>query len=157
MVVADLGPESRSATTHLSVCSRNHTFTGFLFLFSSWDYVQLKLCYGQVVSQVSQLIWEEQKEMTKAEPYRESLRQQPGLAQRRCNRARLFPGTIHSQLRDFEGNVMSREPVWAARSESSQWGSQSKKVCRDASADPWEEGHAFPRQGMEKLHFPQRN
>lgn len=75
MLIADLGAESRSATAQLSAWSRNHTFTGFSLLFFSCDYVQLTLCHGQVDSQVSQLIWEEQKETAKAEPYGKSLRQ----------------------------------------------------------------------------------
>lgn len=68
MVVADLGPESRSAAVPLSACSRNHAFTGFTVSFFSCGYAQCKLCHGQASSQISQLIWEEQKEMPKAEP-----------------------------------------------------------------------------------------
>lgn len=44
---------------------RNHTVTGFSLLLSSCDFVQLQLCQGQVDSQVSQFIWEEQEKWQK--------------------------------------------------------------------------------------------
>lgn len=50
-------------------------FSWLFTFFLSCDYVQPKLCHGQVDSLVNQLIWEEQKEMAKAKPYGESLLQ----------------------------------------------------------------------------------
>lgn len=57
MFVADL----QADLPQLHALSRNHTFTGFWLLFFSSDYMQFRFSYSQVDSQVSQLIWGEQK------------------------------------------------------------------------------------------------